>query len=246
MLRYAESSECRMLGLVRHFGDREDRRGACAICDFCAPAECVAQCFRDPAAAERDSARRILQTLRKSGPVAAGRLHAELCSGDALDRKTFEQLLNALARAGLVELADASFEKDGKRIEFRKAALTPQGRAVDGQAELPFTMKQDVPRTPRAARKGKRKRSRKAAAAPARAPGVEEALRAWRLAEAKRRTVPAFRILTDKALHAIAEQQPASAAELIAIPGVGLSTIEKYGAQIFRILDSGRSGRVSQ
>ena len=66
---------------------------------------------------------------------------------------------------------------------------------------------------------------------------MEEALRAWRLSEARKRGVPAFRIFTDKALHAIAERRPATAAELLAIPGIGISAIEKYGQQIYRILE---------
>ena len=54
-----------------------------------------------------------------------------------------------------------------------------------------------------------RKREKAAAAAGA---GVEKALRDWRLAEAKRREVPAFRILSDRALQAIAaDSRPASA-----------------------------------
>ena len=67
-------------------------------------------------------------------------------------------------------------------------------------------------------------------------PGVEELLRKWRLAEAKRRGVPAFRIFTDQALKAMATARPSSASELLAIPGIGISTVEKYGAQIYRLV----------
>jgi superfamily II DNA helicase RecQ len=48
--------------------------------------------------------------------------------------------------------------------------------------------------------------------------------------------VPAFRIFTDKVLQAIATQRPATARELLAIPGIGINAVEKYGARIFRIL----------
>ena len=63
-----------------------------------------------------------------------------------------------------------------------------------------------------------------------------QALRDWRLAEAKRRGVPAFRILTDAALRAIVDARPATARELLALSGIGISFVEKYGSQIFRIL----------
>jgi DNA topoisomerase-3 len=81
-----------------------------------------------------------------------------------------------------------------------------------------------------------RKREKAAAAAGA---GVEKALRDWRLAEAKRREVPAFRILSDRALQAIAADKPSSIRELLEIPGVGARLAEQYGAQIFRILERG-------
>ena len=67
---------------------------------------------------------------------------------------------------------------------------------------------------------------------------AEAALKSWRFAEAKRRGVPAFRILSDKALRAIAEKQPRSEAALLEISGVGSKIAENYGNQIFRILDS--------
>jgi len=48
MLRYAESSECRMAALVRHFGDLADSRKACGICDFCAPPSAPGSVFVRP------------------------------------------------------------------------------------------------------------------------------------------------------------------------------------------------------
>src|SRR5438445_1323483 len=64
---------------------------------------------------------------------------------------------------------------------------------------------------------------------------IEEALRAWRLAEARRRGVPAFRILSDQALRAMATQRPETARELLAIPGIAISSVEKYAGQQFVI-----------
>src|SRR3546814_5596895 len=47
---------------------------------------------------------------------------------------------------------------------------------------------------------------------------AEEALRAWRMAQAKRKRVPAFRIFSDKVLRALAESKPQSLADLLTIP----------------------------
>jgi DNA topoisomerase-3 len=65
---------------------------------------------------------------------------------------------------------------------------------------------------------------------------LQTTLRNWRLAEAKRRGVPAFRIFSDKVLEAMATTRPETAAELLAIPGIGISIVEKYGAQLYRLL----------
>jgi DNA topoisomerase III len=65
---------------------------------------------------------------------------------------------------------------------------------------------------------------------------IEDALRAWRVAEARKLGLPAFRIFGDQTLRAIAVQRPGSAAELLAIPGINIRTVEKYGAQLYRIL----------
>jgi superfamily II DNA helicase RecQ len=65
---------------------------------------------------------------------------------------------------------------------------------------------------------------------------VEQALRSWRLSEAKHRNIPAFRIFGDQALRSIIATRPQSDAELLALPGIGLSIVKKYGPQIFRLI----------
>jgi superfamily II DNA helicase RecQ len=65
---------------------------------------------------------------------------------------------------------------------------------------------------------------------------VEDALRAWRREEAKRAGVPAFRILTDRTLRAIAARMPADETELLSISGVSARIAEKYGAGILHVL----------
>jgi DNA topoisomerase III len=255
VIRYAETNACRMSALVRHFGDLADAQTACGICDFCAPADCVAQQFRSATDAERAAVHRVLESLRAGGSKTTGKLHGELYPDGDMSRDTFEEVLGAMARAGLVRLSDAVFEKDGKQIPYRKASLTHEGQAVEETTPIDFLMKEAA--APAAKRKRKKKgtvvkepaRRRKAAvegSAPAPAPKpkkadaadtrTEEALRAWRLGEAKRRNVPAFRIFSDQVLRALAEVRPQTAGELLAIPGIGINTVEKYGAQIYRIV----------
>jgi superfamily II DNA helicase RecQ len=255
MLRYTESNQCRMSALVCHFGDLADGQKACGICDFCAPQLCAAQRFRTATEAERAALFRVIAALRSGGAKSTGKLYNEMYPNHELSRDAFEEVLGAMARAGLVRLADAVFEKDGKQIPYRKASLTRTAYSADETTSIAFIMKDVAPAPTKRKRRKKptvpapRKWARAAEtpAQPKRAPGarrpeaapncqLEDVLRAWRLAEAKRRGVPAFRIFSDQVLRAMVSRRPATARELLAIPGIGISTIEKYGEQIYRIL----------
>jgi superfamily II DNA helicase RecQ len=74
VIRYAESNQCRMSALVRHFGDLADGQTACGICDFCAPAQCVAQRFRTATEAERTALFSVIAALRAGDTKSTGKL----------------------------------------------------------------------------------------------------------------------------------------------------------------------------
>jgi superfamily II DNA helicase RecQ len=187
-------------------------------------------------------------------------LYSELYPNREMNRDGFEEVLGAMARGGLVRLSDAVFEKNGKQIPYRRVGLTRAGKSIDEATPVEFIMKDTAPASIKRKRKKKtpvsvkRKQVRRPHAAAqstkrlvkaeqstaGQAPRIEEALRVWRLAEARRLGVPAFRIFSDQALRAIATKLPGTAAELLAIPGIGISTVEKYGAQIYRILHQER------
>ncbi|SPE22400.1 DNA topoisomerase (fragment) [Candidatus Sulfopaludibacter sp. SbA3] len=253
ILRFAESNECRMAALVRHFGDLADSRKPCGICDFCAPDDCAGQQFRPATVDEHAAAAAVIAKLRAEGTRATGKMYSELHPKGDLTRNEFEDVLGGLARAGLVRMIEATFEKDGKQIPYRKVALTRQGESTQ---EFDLAMKAAARTAGRGKRKGKgKKKGRSAKAVPARKEAVvipqatappqdspiEAALRAWRLAEAKRLGVPAFRIFSDQTLRSVAARRPGTAAELLSIPGIGIGTVEKYGAQLYRILHEGRT-----
>ena len=63
-----------------------------------------------------------------------------------------------------------------------------------------------------------------------------EALRAFRREEAKARAIPAFRVLTDRVLHALASERPSSQRELLAIQGVSPTLAKKYGKRLLALL----------
>jgi ribonuclease D len=57
-------------------------------------------------------------------------------------------------------------------------------------------------------------------------------LRQWRLAEARRSGLPAFRILTDRTLIAIAAVRPQDADALLKVPGFGPALLKRYGDRL--------------
>jgi DNA topoisomerase-3 len=294
MARLPESHSCRMLHLVRHFGDQEDDGRACGSCDICAPEACLVRHFRRPTAVEEEVLRHLLDTLRGRGGQSAGQLFRECAAGPALQRKQFELLLEGLSRAGLVRVQEDSFAKDGKTIRFLRVGLTSEGyqgepdsllaaieiaeepaqpprrrgrqrgaaaahlvapgmgRAEAGTSEAP----DDLGRRGRRVGHGRDKGSRAVAGSDGRAAGKRPAaaaasrpasadavpahlwvaLRAWRSAEAKRRRVPAFRILSDRVLIAVAAERPRDEEGLLAISGIGPTIVSKYGDALLRLV----------
>lgn len=65
---------------------------------------------------------------------------------------------------------------------------------------------------------------------------LETALRAWRTKEAKKRGVPAFRILTNQTLLGIAVARPKDENELLDVSGIGPALLEKYGRALLSIV----------
>ena len=59
-----------------------------------------------------------------------------------------------------------------------------------------------------------------------------EALRAWRLEEARRQGLPPYVIFHDSTLLEVARQRPISLMSLAMIPGVGVTKLERYGSAI--------------
>jgi ATP-dependent DNA helicase RecQ len=65
-----------------------------------------------------------------------------------------------------------------------------------------------------------------------------EALRLWRLAEAKGQSIPPYVIFHDSVLRDIAALHPTSLDELAQIKGVGASKLERYGRHVLGVLSA--------
>jgi superfamily II DNA helicase RecQ len=60
-------------------------------------------------------------------------------------------------------------------------------------------------------------------------------LREWRAAEAKRLRVPAYVVLHDRTLNALALARPANPRQLLEIDGVGPAKVDKFGEAILEL-----------
>ncbi len=73
-------------------------------------------------------------------------------------------------------------------------------------------------------------------APPAEASALVEALRAWRTQKAREAAVPAYVILHDKTLHALADARPGSHRELLALPGLGPVKVQRFGDDLLEVV----------
>jgi DNA helicase-2/ATP-dependent DNA helicase PcrA len=66
--------------------------------------------------------------------------------------------------------------------------------------------------------------------------GLAGTLRAWRLERAQRDEVPPYVVFNDRTLTELAATRPTSAAELLAVHGLGTTKVRRYGEDLLRIL----------
>ena len=246
---FAETQQCRMTALIRHFGDIADGVRPCGHCDFCAPASTLAQSFAEPSAAEDRDLRAILQALDGAVPRATGRLFTDLALKG--DRKHFDRLLEGLARAGLAGFhADTFTNPDGKVISYKKVSLTYEGQTLAPGAPLGVVLqsasaetgaKSSRPATGKAAKDRKQERQDLAASFTPEQQQLAAALKAWRSRQAAPSGRPAFMILTDAVLHSVVLARPRTLPRLAEVAGIGQSKIDAYGADICAIC-RGESG----
>jgi len=240
--RFTSSFSCRMLFLVRHFGDREDSGLKCGICDICSPDKSKASSSRSPGTTEARIISDIISTLKGSSGLGTGRLYTSVCPGADISRQDFENLLRSLSMAGLINLSDDSFEKAGETIYYRKAELAGDGYFLDlkdiQELSLPFQgslLKGHTERLNSPFKKDTRS-IRRPSGGMAENPELYKNLKEWRLGLAKRHSLPAFRIFSNRVLDNLAIDLPTTHDELLKVEGVGQRFDEKYGNEVIRMV----------
>jgi RecQ family ATP-dependent DNA helicase len=255
VLRYTTSTECRMAALVRHFGDLADASRPCGICDVCDPAGAVLRLFRRPDATERSLVQMIADELRPVDYKAAGTLQRSVDPGGRLSRSQFDVLLDAMVRAGLIEIEEAEYEKDGETKRYRKVRLTESGLELRKDSPVELLISDGVveefagrgaapsrsrkPKAP-AAKPGKQAKAAEPVQLTPQGEALAARLKAWRAAEAKRLRVPVFMVMHDKTLTALASTRPQSPRQLLEIDGMGPAKVERFGEAILELCGAGK------
>jgi ATP-dependent DNA helicase RecQ len=236
MIAFAESTTCRMAALIAHFGDSTDLRRDCGLCDICNPSGSSASPAHQPNSEERRQLRSILRALEGRG-TSTGKLFTDLKL--TKHRDDFDVLLEALARAGLIHLNNDTFTtSEGKDITYKKATIAPEGRDPDDRALDTVWLRtgnEDASAGPRKKSKAKSSETRDRIPLNPRAEELFETLRDWRTETARPTKTPAFMILSDAVMRAIAAANPQTLSALGAVPGIGPSKVEKYGAALVAV-----------
>ena len=236
LLAWCETAACRRARLLAYFGEMsaEPREERCNNCDTCLePPE-----LWDGTVAAQKAMSAILRTGQRFGAghlidLLRGKLtermqqlgHDTLPTfgvGADLDEAGWRGVFRQLLAAGLLH-ADAQ--------AYGALKLTDAARPVL-KGETTMQLRRHQPRKSAPARR------RKTAVAPPTSgdPTLFEALRAWRAEQAKAQGVPAYVILHDRTLHELAARQPASADDLLDVPGIGQAKAERYGAGLLEIV----------
>jgi len=249
MTRFSGSSSCKMLHLVRHFGDSEDNGEPCGLCDFCAPDKTIATLARSPHSHEQSVITELLSIIGEKGSMGSGRLFADSCKDKSVTRREFEYILNSLASVGLIRVSDDSFEKDNRIIHYRRVEATREGRRFEHSKVSTIEIKGFIPefgssrpavRKQRKTSAGTKVKRRSAPKKPYDPNSPDARIRAslveWRLREAKRRRIPAFRIFGNKTLDHLAADRPSDQEGLLAVKGIGPTLAGKYGNKILEIV----------
>ncbi|MEI7666485.1 MAG: DNA helicase RecQ [Synechococcaceae cyanobacterium ELA263] len=247
LIAFSEASDCRRQVLLRHFG--EALAEPCGNCDLCLEPDSstdVTEAARKALSAvfrtgQRFGAAHLVDVLLGGDTARIRELgHASLSVygiGKELDRGQWRSLMRQLLAKGYL-LSDP--EARGGLCFGPDSLVKP---LLKGEASLAL-------RLPPAA-KERRQASGGERAAGSQAPAPElaeegrerfEALRGWRLEQARSQGVPPYVVFHDRTLIEIASRQPATLAELGTVAGVGQAKLDRYGDAVLQLLAGLASG----
>jgi ATP-dependent DNA helicase RecQ len=237
LIGFCETVTCRRQVLLGYFGERE--HPPCGNCDNCR--EAVASWDGTLAA------QKALSAVYRTGQRFGAHHLVDVLVGNATERvrhfghdriKTFGVGTELDGRGWLSvirQLLAQGYLMPDPEGHGGLALAENAGEVLRGARELRF--RSEVPRERTSGRKAPRGAAGKVAGValdPA-AENLWQALRAWRLDEARRQELPPYVIFHDATLIEVARRRPVSLDALADIPGIGRSKLDRYGAAVLRV-----------
>jgi ATP-dependent DNA helicase RecQ len=237
MVALTEAVTCRTRSLLTCFGETLD--GACGHCD-----NCDAPPIQVDASTQ---AQMVLSAVYRTNQIFGAAHVVSVLRGDrteAVLRHGHDKLRTygvgaghpATYWRGLIRQLIAVHALDVDTEGHGGLFLVEERARPILRGEVQVMLRQDQPR---AARTERPERGRVAASVLATTEldtGLYEALRLWRLAEAKGQGIPPYVIFHDSVLRDIAALRPSTPDELAQIKGVGASKLERYGRRVLGVL----------
>ena len=240
MIAYADSSACYRATILGYFGERDAAR-ACGFCGNCA---------RRRELSEEDllRLRKILSGVARGGERWGKRKIVAMLTGeleglpDPLTRLSTTGILAGESPRAVADWVDAA--QGGGLLAatedvYRTLSLTRAGREVMAGRTPQVALTLPEPPRPKQKKKTKTSKALAAAAGSTADPASIDALREWRRQEAARRSVPAYVVLHDRTLAALAAARPSTLDALSEIPGIGPAKLEAYGKDLLALLGPG-------
>lgn len=158
MLRYLrQSSKCRMLMLMAHFGDADANGRTCGICDVCDPSQSILAKSRSLSQSEIKVCQMIMNAVIQSKKqMTTGKLYRDHIKADlSTTWSVFASCLDALEQSKAIEVHDRSFQKDGKTVEYKVVVALKRPSSITWSQIETRTKSYKAPSKPKRARRSR-------------------------------------------------------------------------------------------
>jgi ATP-dependent DNA helicase RecQ len=255
MIAYTDRATCRRIHLLRYFG--QTFLPPCPRCDVCAPRPALPAtggraAEGGPATVESDRvARIILQAVADFGGRLGRGIISDVLLGSQrkqmvewrLDRAKAYGQLRLYRRERIVAWIDELIDQCLLRPtaeEYPRLRIAEGGRqALAGDTLLELSgfaaRSSTMITTPYSADRDARGDGEASGKV---VPALFERLRRWRYQKAQALGVPAFWVLHNRVLEAIARRSPRTLGELEGIRGIGARKVEQFGQEIIDVVQS--------
>ncbi len=230
MIAMAEAATCRRALLLRCFGE-EPATPECGACDVC---RTPPRMFDGTVVAQKMLSA-VVRTGQRFGvghvvDVLRGKLTDKVAQFDHDKLPTF-----GIGK----DVSDSAWRGVARQLVARgvlDVAVENHGELVATEAARPVLRGEEAVMLRQDTAQASTKRAGSAAPQVASGDPLFDALRLWRRGVAQAQGVPAYVVADDRTLGGIAAARPGSVDELLEVPGMGRSRVERYGDDILRIV----------